>query len=99
MSAFVLIESRCAAEASEGRGFLETAAQLSGAGHEVDLFLIQNGVLLAVRGVDSCLAALPNHHHIFVWADNFSLQTRGVDTSELAPGIRVAGMQELMKLL
>lgn len=99
MSAFVLIESRSCDEAPDVRGFLETAAQLSGEGHEIDLFLIQNAVLLATQGADPCLAELVSRDHITVWADDFSLQTRSVEAGELCPGIRIAGMQELIGLL
>ena len=99
MSGFVLIESGGAAEVPDVRGFLETAAHLAGAGHDVQLFLIQNGVLRALQGADPCLAALANQPNVAVWADAFSLQTRAVDPRELAPGIRVASMRELLQLL
>jgi sulfur transfer complex TusBCD TusB component (DsrH family) len=98
MSEFVLIESR-SADAPEVHGFLEMAAQLSGEGHEINLVLIQNGVLLAASGADPCLAALANRENVSVWADDFSLQTRALDIGELIPGIRVAGMQKLILLL
>jgi sulfur relay (sulfurtransferase) complex TusBCD TusD component (DsrE family) len=99
MSAFVLIESRCSTEAPEVRGFLEVAAQLSGEGHEIALILIQNGVLLAAAGADPSLEALANRPNVSVWADDFSLQTRALQGDELAPGIRIASMQELMQLI
>ena len=99
MSGFLLIESRSATEAPEVREFLDMAAELSREGHEIDLFLIQNGVLLAARGADPCLAALANRHNVSVWADRFSLQSRALNSGELAPGIRIAGMPEMVGLL
>jgi len=99
MSAYLLIESGSASEGLGVHNFLETAAYLSQAGHRVDLFLIQNAVLLAVHDADPAIKALASRDNVSVWADDFSLRMRALGTGELAPGVHAVGMETLIDLL
>ena len=59
MAQYVLIESRNPFEYGDSLYLYDLAGDLAGKGNEVNLFLIQNGVLTARRGVrNSPLAGL-----------------------------------------
>jgi Predicted peroxiredoxins len=94
MANYVFIESRDPFE-SRDTGFLEaTVLAVKDRGHDVTMFLVQNGVL-ATRKNARCLGRLVDAG-VNLLADDLSLQERGIKTNELAPGIRQAGIDELV---
>jgi predicted peroxiredoxin len=88
MNRYLLIESCDPFESVDATRWCELAAELKRAGHEVTLFLVQNGVL-AVRphgrreGLERALKA-----GVEVCADDFSLRERGIESP--ARGVKAA---------
>ncbi|GIL05686.1 MAG: hypothetical protein BroJett031_22060 [Betaproteobacteria bacterium] len=88
MNKYLLIESRDPFESVDADRWCELAVGLKRAGHEVALFLVQNGVLPAraeckTGGLERALAA-----GVEVHADEFSLRERGIEA--LASGVKTA---------
>lgn len=94
---FLLIETRSSWESGEVVEFLETASQLATQGDSVTLFLIQNAVLMARRGLDSPLAKLLGKVEIL--ADRYSLEGRNLTPAALCEGVRAAEMDRLISLM
>jgi predicted peroxiredoxin len=99
MTPYLLIETRTASESKEVADFLVLAAALADAGSPVDLFLIQNGVLMAFAGVEPQLAELLSQPGLTVWVDDFSLASRAATNQALLGGVRVGGAATLVELL
>src|SRR2546423_14563119 len=99
MSKYLFIESRDPF-GSRDTDFLEqTASTLKQLGHEVVVFLVQNGVLAARNhGPDSYARRLTGAG-ITLLADDFSLGERGIQPAELQPGIQVSGIEALVDAL
>jgi sulfur transfer complex TusBCD TusB component (DsrH family) len=94
MSRYVFIESRDPFESLDTRFIEETAISVKERGHEVTVFLVQNGVL-AARASAGRLHRLAEAS-VTVLADDLSLRERGIESDELAPGIREAGIEALV---
>jgi DsrE/DsrF-like family len=90
MSGYILIESRDPFESAGPARTCELAMHLRAAGHEVVLFLVQNGVLPARAGTQRTGLDKLIGTRIEVLADDFSLRERGIAASELISGIRLA---------
>jgi hypothetical protein len=77
----------------------ETAVGLKRRGHNVTVFLLQNGVLSSRQnGCESYLARLVLNG-VTVRADNFSLRERGIGSAELIPGIESVSIEALVDAL
>jgi sulfur transfer complex TusBCD TusB component (DsrH family) len=98
VTGYVFVESRSTADSPDVAATLDLVDGLGRAGHEVTLYLVQNAVLLA-GATSPAGAALARGQHVRVWADDWSLDARGLPTSWLALGVRVATMAELVRLL
>jgi uncharacterized protein YacL (UPF0231 family) len=91
MNRYLMIESRDPFESVDATRWCELAADLKHAGHEVALFLVQNGVL-PVRangrhdGIERAL-----HAGVAVYADEFSLRERGIEAP--TRGVQVAPIE------
>jgi sulfur relay (sulfurtransferase) complex TusBCD TusD component (DsrE family) len=85
MERCILIESRDPFESNDVHSYYELARSLAGAGHEVTLFLVQNGVLAARPSAQSAVISGLAQAGVRVLADDFSLQERGI--AKLAEGI------------
>jgi sulfur transfer complex TusBCD TusB component (DsrH family) len=94
MSRYVFIESRDPFESRDTRFIEETAVWVKERGHEVTVFLVQNGVL-AARSSARRLGRLVEAG-VTVLADDLSLRERGINPDELAPSIREAGIETLV---
>ena len=94
MSRYVFIESRDPFESRDTRFVEETAVWVKERGHEVTVFLVQNGVL-AARASAGRLDRLAEAG-LTVLADDLSLRERGIKSNELASGIREAGIEALV---
>ena len=97
MTKYIFIESRDPFESRDTSFIAETASALKQRGHEVTVFLLQNGVFGA-RNSPKSLAKLADAG-INVLADDFSLKERGMDDTELARGIRPAAIENLVQAL
>ncbi len=99
MSNYLLIESRDPFESRDTRFLAETALMLAHRGHQVTLFLIQNGVLAArCQAHESSLQQLLTAG-ITILADDFSLCERGIGAEEMRTGIQSAPIETLVEAL
>src|SRR5256885_8485866 len=99
MTNYLFIESRDPFESRDTEFLEQTATALKQRGHEVTVFLVQNGVL-AVRknGRENYLGRLAGAG-ITLLADDFSLCERGIQPSELNAGIQQSGIEALVEML
>ena len=99
MSDYLLIESRDPFESNDTQNIYDLAKGLSRQGHQVTLFLVQNGVLPARPcGASTALSAVAQAG-IEVLADDFSLRERGIATDTLAEGVRAAPLDVVVDQL
>jgi hypothetical protein len=96
MSAYTMIESRDPFESKDCTQLHELALQLRAAGHEVVLYLIQNGVLGARRSPASAALTALARAGVGVLADDFSLRERAIEESRLERGVGVADIEILV---
>ncbi len=94
MSRYVFIESRDPFESKDTQFIEETAISVKERGHEVTVFLVQNGVL-AARASAHRLGRLAEAG-VTVLADDLSLRERGINPDDLAPSIRESGIGALV---
>jgi len=95
MSNYVFIESRDPFESRDTEFIEETALAVKDRGHDVTIFLVQNGVLGARKGaqrLDRLAGA-----GVRLLADDLSLRERGIKTDELVPGIQSSSIDELVE--
>lgn len=99
MTNYLLIETRDPFESRDTDFIADSAIALQQGGHNVTVFLIQNGVF-AARGsaghspLDRLSAA-----SVTVLADDFSLAERGILSTELNPGVQTANIESLVDAL
>ncbi len=94
MAKYFLIESQSPFDYPEVTNNYNLASDLAAAGNDVTLFLIENGVLAARSAVAS--QGLTNIAPVKLLADGFSLDERGIDTTELGAGIEVSGVTSIV---
>ncbi len=90
MSKYLLIESRDPFESNDVAFSYDLASGLAKAGHEVTLYLVQNGVMPARRGARADGLGAVMRAGVRVLADDFSLGERGIDAGRLMAGIEPA---------
>ena len=90
MSQYLLIESRDPFESNDTEFCRDLAARLARRGHEVTLFLVQNGVLPARMSAHSAKLTDLAGKGVRVLADEFSLRERGIAGDRLAAGVQPA---------
>jgi len=88
MNRYLLIESRDPYESGDAADFCDLALELKRAGHEVEMFLVENGVLPARRGARRTALDQVAAAGIGVAADEFSLRERGIVAAALAQAVR-----------
>src|SRR5262249_8137551 len=98
MRQYLFIESRDPFESHDCQALYDLAKGHTREGHQVTVFLIQNGVLPARRGSHYAgrLAEL-RQDKVQVLADDFSLKERAV--RHLVDGIKPASIAELVDLV
>ena len=99
MTNYVFIETRDPFESHDVRFVEETAAALKKRGHEVTVFLVQNGVLAARRNTPGSYLERLTEAGVNLVADDFSLGERGIQPSGLRPGIRASNIEALVDAL
>ena len=97
MARYVFIESRDPFESRDTQFVEETAMAVRERGHEVTVFLVQNGVLAARESV--CRLKRLEQAGVTLLADDLSLRERGITTEELATGVRESGVDALVDAL
>ena len=88
MSQYFLIESKSPFESTEVMNDYQLASDLAMSGHEVTLFLVENGVLAARSTIIP--SELANLSSVKILADRFSLEERGIELSEISSKIQVS---------
>ena len=96
MPGYLLIESQDPFESTGAARTYELAIQLRAAGHDVALFLVQNGVLAVRSGVRTDLDKVIKTR-IEVLADDFSLRERGIPSFGLIGGARAAPIDSVVE--
>jgi sulfur relay (sulfurtransferase) complex TusBCD TusD component (DsrE family) len=99
MPGYLLIESRDPFESTGAARTCELAIQLRAAGHDVALFLVQNGVLAVRSGVRRPELDQVIRTQIEVLADDFSLRERGISSASLIGGVRAAPIGSVVERL
>jgi len=94
MSSYVFIESRDPFESRDTQFLEETAIAVKERGHNVTVFLVQNGVL-AARKTAPRLGRLAEAG-VTLLADDLSLRERGIKSDELAPSVHESGIDVLV---
>jgi sulfur relay (sulfurtransferase) complex TusBCD TusD component (DsrE family) len=94
MASYLLFESQEPFESAEVPRHYELAAGLAQEGNQVTVFLIQNGVSVARRSVGSDAFGRLVRSGVAVLADEFSLRERGIAPSRLAPGVKIATLDD-----
>ena len=97
MTNYVFIESRDPFDSRDTQFVEETAIAVKERGHEVTVFLVQNGVL-AARERARRLGRLAEAG-VTLLADDVSLHERGIRPEELAPGVQGSTINELVDAL
>jgi predicted peroxiredoxin len=97
MTRYVFIESRDPFESRDTQFLEDTAIAVKERGHDVTVFLVQNGVL-AARESARRLGRLAEAG-VTLLADDLSLRERGIKAEELATGIRESGIAALVDAL
>jgi predicted peroxiredoxin len=99
MTHYLFIECRDPFESRDSRFVAETAAVLKQHDNEVTVFLVQNGVLASRR--NSLGSHLPQlvEAGVRLLADDFSLKERGIQATELLPGIHQSNIDTLVDIL
>ncbi len=99
MGQYLLIESRDPFDSGDVQNFYDLAAGLAKEGHEVTLFLVQNGVLPARQSARSDALAGLAGDGVEVVADEFSLQERGISSNRLVSGIKAGPLEVVVDRL
>ena len=99
VSKYLLIESRDPFDSNDVAFSYEFAQGLAKAGHEVQVLLVQNGVIPARRGTKGEGLAALVAAGVKVLADDFSLAERGIDKGRLADGVQPASIDVVVDAL
>jgi predicted peroxiredoxin len=100
MSKYLLIESRNPWDAPDVASGYGTARDLAAAGHDVTLYLVQNGVMPARKGAKAPeLAELAGNGKVKVLADDFSLRERSISKDALLKGVSPSSVDAVVDLL
>lgn len=99
MTDYLLIESRDPFDSNDTQYIRDLAKGLKRQGHEVTLFLVQNGVLPARPNVHSTALSDLARAGVEVLADDFSLSERGIPKDGLAEGVRAASLEVVVDRL
>jgi sulfur relay (sulfurtransferase) complex TusBCD TusD component (DsrE family) len=99
MTDYVFIESRDPFESLDVRFVEKTATALRERGHEVTVFLVQNGVLASRQNAPHSYLARLTEAGVTLLADDFSLRERGISAAELRPGVQPSSIETLVDAL
>jgi predicted peroxiredoxin len=99
MTNYIFIETRDPFESRDTQFIEQTAIALKQRGHEVTVFLVQNGVLAARRNAGEAYLPRLTRAGVKLLADDFSLCERGMQTAELHPGVQPASIESLVDSL
>ena len=93
MAKYLMIESRDPHQYGDVAYYYDLAHGLVREGHEVTLYLVQNGVFAARQSPRATRLADIARAGVRVVADDFSLRERGISAGMLAADIRPASIE------
>jgi len=96
MAKYLLIESRDPFDSNDISFSYDLLTGLKQEGHEVTLFLVQNGVLPARPSSQSKRLTETAQAGVEVLADDFSLRERGIAADRLAQGVQAAPLETVV---
>jgi sulfur relay (sulfurtransferase) DsrF/TusC family protein len=99
MTHYMFIESRDPFESRDTRFVEQTVAALKQRGHQVTVFLVQNGVLAARKNSRDTSLARMVAAGVNLLVDDFSLCERGIQPAELGVGIERSDIEKLVDAL
>jgi hypothetical protein len=99
MSNYLLISSRDPFTCPATRELYELASSLRRDGHEVTLFLIENGVLAARASADAHGLRESMAAGVRVLADDFALRQRAMPIGTLLGAVQPAGLERVLDAL
>ena len=99
MTKYLLIQSRDPFDSGRAASDYELASSLAQKGHEVSMFLIQNGVLAARKSAHFNGLQKAAQSGVRMLADEFSLRERGIQGSHLAEGVQSAPLDRVVDQL
>ena len=99
MAHYLLIESRDPFDNATVGDQYDLATHLVRESNSVTLFLVQNGVLPARRGMHAALLTRVAKAGVEVLADDFSLRERGIAADKLAEGVKAAPLRVVIEQL
>src|SRR5687767_2533314 len=99
MSNYIFIETRDPFESRDTKFVETTATALKQDGHEVTVFLVQNGVLATRRNASDSYVSRLSEAGVNLLADDFSLCERGIQSTELHPGVKPSSIELLVDAL
>ena len=94
MSTYVFIQSRDPFASRDADFLEETAIAAKERGHEVTVFLVQNGVFAARAGLHRLDRLIDTG--VTLLADDLSLRERGITAEEMVTGVQEAGISALV---
>lgn len=100
MSEYFFVQSQDPLSESRCEHQYRLMASLAEAGHTVQVLLVQNGVMPARAGAHApALEPLLGQAGLTVYADDYSLQQRHMDTGQLKPGVQVASVDRVISAM
>jgi|SRR5688572_16651212 sulfur relay (sulfurtransferase) complex TusBCD TusD component (DsrE family) len=96
---YLIIVSEDPFEMPTARRAGELALQLKRRGHDVALYLVQNGVLASRSRAISDALTPAIASAVEVMADDFSMRERGIESNELRPGVVTAPIDTVVNRL
>ena len=99
MTQYLFIESRDPLENRGTEFYLETALALSKLGQPVTVFFVENGSHAARKGAQVANRDALQAAGASLKVDEFALRERGIANDQLAPGIGVGEVNEIVDLL
>ncbi len=96
MTEYLLIASRDPFSCNDVPHFYDLARDLAGAGNQVTLFLVQNGVLPARSESHATTLMDMAQQGVTVFADEFSLRERAMYATDLMAGVSSASLDVIV---
>ena len=93
MSQYLLISSRDPYDCRETDNFYELAVNLMQSGHDVTLYLVQNGVLPARKSAVSRVFSGLLRRRIKILVDDFSAAERALSPERLKKGLVLSSLE------
>ena len=100
MSKFLFVESKDPFDSNDTVQTFGLIKELQSQGHDLALFLVQNGVFCSRKTAkESLFSQLLGQERIEVYADDFALEERGIGEADIFSQIKVAPVESLVDLL